>query len=173
MCPENSALSALVLDVYTGKKTFGTCTCEACQYEGFLTSVKPCGVKLPSFIGPVPTGLGSANVAGLLTDFQMCSGTIAVPAMDCRLVNCGVAKLSTTLLPDALTWSYFTPLRLTAAVFFSMLKVKTTSAGVNGWPSFHFTPWRIAKVRGFPPLDHAYDVASHGQDFGGATRLNW
>src|SRR6476661_4567190 len=134
MCPENSALSALVLDVYTG--------------------MKPFGVKLASFIGPVPTGLGSTNVAGLPIDFQMCSGTIAVPAMDCRLVNCGVAKLSTTLLPDALTWSYFTPLRLTAAVFFSMLKVKTTSAGVNGWPSFHFTPWRIAKVSVFPPLDH-------------------
>ena len=117
--------------------------------------MKPCGVKLPSFIGPVPTGLGSANVAGLPTDFQMCSGTIAVPAMFCRLVNCGVAKVSTTLLPDALTLSYFTPLRLTAALAFSMLKVKTTSAGVNGWPSFHFTPWRIAKVSVFPPLDHA------------------
>ena len=112
-------------------------------------------MKLPSFIGPVPTGLGSANVAGLLTDFQMCSGTIAVPAMDCRLVNCGVAKLSTTLLPDAVTLSYFTPFRLTAALAFSMLKVKTTLAGVNGWPSFHFTPWRIAKVSVFPPLDHA------------------
>jgi len=37
------------------------------------------------------------------------------------------------VVADALTWSYFTPFRLTAALAFSMLKVKTTSAGVNGW----------------------------------------
>src|SRR5262249_33498355 len=103
----------------------------------------------------------------------MCLGTIPVPAMDCRLVNCGVAKVSTTLLPDTLTPSYLTPLRLTAASDFSMLKVKATSSGVNAWPSFHFTPWRIAKVSVFPPLDHAYDVASHGVYLGGAARLNW
>src|SRR5215467_11131039 len=99
----------------------------------------------------------------------MCSGTIAVPAMDCRLVYCGVAKVSTTLLPDALTPLYLTPFRLTAASFFSMLKVKTTSSGVSGWPSFHFTPWRIAKVSVFPPLDHWYEVASHGVYLGGAA----
>ena len=42
------------------------------------------------------------------------------------------------------------------------LKVKATSAGVNGWPSFHFTPWRIVKVIDLPPLPQVYAVASHG-----------
>jgi hypothetical protein len=60
ICPENNALIAPVLDAYTGKKTLGTLTPEACQKSAFLTSVKPCGVKLPSLKGPIPTGLASA-----------------------------------------------------------------------------------------------------------------
>src|SRR6266568_2063022 len=161
ICPENSALSAPVLDVYTGKKTFGTLTLEACQKSGFLTSVKPCGVKLPSLKGPVPTGLASAKVAGLPALLQMACGTIAVPAIDCRLANWAVGKVSTTVLPDALTVEIFRPFRLIAALAFIRLKVKATSAGVNAVPLFHFTPWRIVKVIVFPPLDQAYDVASH------------
>ena len=73
-----------------------------------------------------------------------------------------MGKLSTTLLPDVFTLVIFRPLRLTDVLFFIRLKVKATSAGVNAVPSFHFTPWRIAKVIVLPPLDHAYDVASHG-----------
>src|ERR1039457_2240066 len=36
--------------------------------------VKPCGLNLSSMNGPVPTGLGSANVVGSPTDCQMCWG---------------------------------------------------------------------------------------------------
>jgi hypothetical protein len=51
--------------------------------------VKPCGVKLPSTYGPVPTGFASAKVAGLPTLLQIDCGTIAVPAISSRLVYCG------------------------------------------------------------------------------------
>src|SRR5262249_26496351 len=146
---------ALVLDVYTGKKTFGTCTWEACQYEGFLTSVKPCGVKLPSFIGPVPTGLGSANVAGSLIDFQMCSGTIAVPAMDCRLGNCGVGKGAPLCCPDGSASCSFPLFGSPAALFSSKLRENHPPAGANGWASSHSPPGGTEKGGFYPPLDHA------------------
>src|SRR5260370_30146599 len=121
ICPANRALSAPVLDTYTGKKTFGTLTLEACQKPGFLTSEKPCGVKLPSLNGPVPTGVGSTKVAGLPALLQTACGTMAVPAIDCRLVNCGGGKLGTTVLPDERPLEIFRPLGLIVALFFTRL----------------------------------------------------
>ena len=66
-----------------------------------------------------------------------------------------LGNVSVTVLPEVLTLEMFRPSRLTAALFFSMLNVKATSAGVSGVPLFHFTPWRIVKVIVLPPLDHA------------------
>ena len=103
----------------------------------------------------MPTGFGSAKVAGLPALLQIACGTIAVPAIFSRLVYWAVGKVSVTVLPEVLTLEIFRPPRLTDALFFTRLKVKATSAGVNGVPSFHFTPWRIVKVIDLPPLDQA------------------
>ena len=56
---------------------------------GFFFRVKPCGVKVPSMNGPVPTGFGSAKVAGLPALPQIACGTMAVPAIYSRLAYCG------------------------------------------------------------------------------------
>src|SRR5580693_4534099 len=116
--------------------------------------MKPCGVKLLSMYGPVPTGFGSVKVPGFWP-FHCDCGTIAWPAMFSRLVYWDVGKLSVTVLPDVLTLEMVRPPLLIEAFFFTRLKVKATSAGVSGVPLFHFTPWRIVKVIVLSPLDHA------------------
>ena len=40
--------------------------------------------------------------------------------------------------------------------------MNATSAAVNGWPSFHFTPLRIVNVSVLLPSLQAQAVASHG-----------
>jgi hypothetical protein len=62
--------------------------------------------------------------------------------------------VSVTLLPDEVTLLIVSPFRFSALLDFSRLYVNTTSAGVNGVPLFHFTPWRIANVSDLPPLPH-------------------
>ena len=90
-----------------------------------------------------------------LAPFHCDCGTIAWPAMFSRLVYWAVGKVSVTVLPEVLTLEIFRPSRFTAVLFFSMLNVKATSAGVIAVPLFHFTPWRIVKAIVLPPLDHA------------------
>ncbi len=85
-----------------------------------------------------------------------------MPAISSRLVYWEVGNVSVTVLPDVLTLEMDRPSMLMAVLLLSRLKVKATSAGVNGVPLFHFTPCRIVKAIVLPPLDHAYDVASHG-----------
>ena len=116
--------------------------------------MKPCGVKLPSMYGPVPTGFASVKVAGL-TPLHCAFGTIAWPAISSRLVYWDVGNVSVTVLPDVLTLEMVRPPLLIDALVFTRSKVKATSAGVNGVPLFHFTPWRIVKVIVLSPLDHA------------------
>ena len=87
---------------------------------------------------------------------------MADPPMLWMLAYCGVGKFTETLLPELVTLEMFRPCRLMAGYFLISLKVKTTSAGVNGVPSFHLTPWRMVNVIVLPPLDQAYFVASHG-----------
>src|SRR5580693_843781 len=107
--------------------------------------MKPCGVQLPSTYGPVPTGFGSAKVAGL-TLLHCAFGTIAWPAISFRLPYWDVGNVSATVLPDVLTLEMFRPPLLIAVLAFTRSKVKATSAGVSAVPLFHFTPWRIVKV---------------------------
>ncbi len=116
--------------------------------------MKPCGVKLPSMYGPVPTGFASVKVPGL-TPFHCDFGTIAWPAISSRLVYWDVGNVSVTVLPDVLTLEMVRPPLLIDALAFTRSKVKATSAGVSGVPLFHFTPWRIVKVIVLSPLDHA------------------
>src|SRR5215471_20208773 len=124
--------------------------------------MKPCGVKLSSLKGPVPTRFGLTNVAGFLTLPQIDCGTTAMPAICCRLVYCAVGKVTVTSLPDVLTLEMSRPPRLIAELFFIMLNVKATSAGVRGLPLLHLTPVLIVKVICLPPLPQAYFVASQG-----------
>src|SRR3984885_15680065 len=122
--------------------------------------------------GPVPTGVASVKVPGF-TPFHWAFGTIDCPAISSRLVYWDVGKLSVTVLPDVLTLVRVRPPLLIDALAFTILKVKATSAGVSGVPLFHFTPWRIVKVIVLSPLDHAYDVATHGYWIVGEARSNW
>ena len=79
-------------------------------------------------------------------------------------MNDGVLNVITTVCGfGALTMlSKLIPPVLICGFFFSMLKVKATSALVNGLPSDHVTPLRRWKVRVLLSLDHAHDLASHG-----------
>ena len=52
--------------------------------------------------GPVPTGLASVKVAGLVIELQIACGRIASPAMFSRLVYWAVGKFTVTVSP---TWS--------------------------------------------------------------------
>ncbi len=104
--------------------------------------------------GPVPTGLASANVAGLPALLQIALGTMAVPAISSRLVYCGVGNVSVTVLPEVLTLEMLRPPRLIDALAFTRSKVKATSAGVSAEPLLHFTPERIVKVICLPLSPH-------------------
>ena len=90
---------------------------------GFFFSVNPCGVKLCSMYGPVPTGVASANVAGLPALLQMALGTMAVPAISSRLVYCGLENVSVTVLADVVTLEMLSPPRLIDALAFTRSKV--------------------------------------------------
>jgi hypothetical protein len=86
------------------------------------------------------------NLTGSETADQMCSGTIGVCAIVAANGTLGDLNVIVTSLPLADTPAICdqTPLPSRAGYFFSRLKVNTTSAGVNGLPSLHLTPWRIA-----------------------------
>ncbi len=63
----------------------------------------------------------------------------------------GALKLTVTSLPDAATLATcaHTPFVSRAGYFLSRLKVNTTSAGVSGLPSLHFTPCRMVNTSVF------------------------
>ena len=69
----------------------------------------------------MPTGFGSANVAGFLTLLQIACGRIGTPAICCRLVYCAEGKVSVTVLPEVLTLLIASPPRLIDAFFFTRL----------------------------------------------------
>ncbi len=111
--------------------------------------------------GPVPTGLGSANVAGSCFD-QMCAGTMNVWPMRNRLAYCGWLNVSTAwpgLGAVALTGTGVPSVASPFAVLI-MLKVKATSLAPNGFPSLQRTPCRMLSVRVLPPFDQLSPVAS-------------
>src|SRR6185437_67976 len=116
--------------------------------------VNPCELNLPSTNGPVPTGVGSLNVAGLLSEAQTCCGTIWVCRISGRLAYSGALKFSVAVLPDAVALvGTGVAGTLRAGNFLIRLKVKATSAALNGLPSLHFTPDRVVMARVLPPLD--------------------
>ena len=69
----------------------------------------------------MPTGFGSAYVAGFLTLLQIACGRIGTPATSCRLVYCAEEKVSVTVLPEVLTLLMGSPPRLMDAFFFTRL----------------------------------------------------
>src|SRR6516162_6881913 len=115
----------------------------------------PCGVNLSRTYGPVPTGLASPYVAGLLTDCQMCWDTMGWVPIRYMLPACGWAKLSTTVLgPVAVALvGAGVPVWASAGFLASRLKVNATSAALNDWPSLHFTPDLVVRVSVLPPLE--------------------
>src|SRR5437870_11710591 len=102
----------------------------------------PCGVNLSRTYGPVPTGLASAYVAGLLTGCQTCWDTMAWVPMRKKLPACGAAKLSTTVFgPVAVALvGAGVPGWASAGFLMSRLKVKASSDALNGLTSLNFTP---------------------------------
>ncbi len=95
--------------------------------------------------GPVPTGWVLVKFAGFETVDQMCLGTIGVCAIVAANGTSGALKVMVTSLPaaeTAVTCDQI-PLLSSAGYFFSRSNVNTTSAGVSGVPSLHFTPGRI------------------------------
>src|SRR5262249_16490531 len=97
--------------------------------------------------GPVPTGLGSANVAALTVD-QMCCGTMNVWAIRNRFAYSAWLNFSTAVLgvgAVALTGTGV-PSVCSPLVVLIMLNVKATSLAVNGLPSFHWTFCRMSRV---------------------------
>src|SRR5713226_8402326 len=103
--------------------------------------------------GPVPTGLGSANLVGSPTVDQMCCGRMLTCPMRNRFAYSGFGKVSVTELPDAEALvGIGVPTMLSAGVLMSRLNVYATSAALNGLPSFHFTPCRMVRVSVLPPF---------------------
>src|SRR6516164_2163226 len=81
-----------------------------------------------------------------------------------RLPACGVANLMTAVLGPvavALTGAGV-PVWAREGFLASRLKVKATSAALNGLPSLHLTPDRVVRVSVLPPSEKAYVVASIG-----------
>ena len=72
---------------------------------------------MPRVYGPVPTGLASVNVAGLLTEPQTDCGRIARPAMFSRFMYWAVGKFTVTVSPLVVTMEMSRPPRLIAACF--------------------------------------------------------
>src|SRR5450432_267230 len=128
-----------------GNSTCVGTTLLACQYVGFLASAYCVGANEAKVYGPVPTGFVLANFVGSATDAHRCSGTIGVCAIVPAKGTLGVLNVTVTSFPEAVIALIccHTPCRSRAGNFFSRLKVNTTSAGVKGVPSLHFTFWRI------------------------------
>ncbi len=93
----------------------------------------------------------------------MCWGTIGVCAIVAANGTSGALKVIVTSLPEAETPVICDqiPLLSSAGYFFSRSKVKTTSAGVKGVPSLHFTPCRIVYTS-VVGLVNLYPVARNG-----------
>jgi hypothetical protein len=104
--------------------------------------------------GPVPTGLGSVNVAGFTVD-QMCSGTMNVCAIRNRFANSGWLNFSTAVFASGAVALSGTgvPSVVRPLLCLIMLKVKATSAALNGLPSFHCTLGRVLRVSVLPSAD--------------------
>src|SRR5882762_5747715 len=142
----SSWLVAWLLD-WAGNTTSDGAIFAACQYVGFFFSEYCVGANLSSVNGPVPTGLVLVNFAGSGTDDHRCSGTIGVLATTPAKGTLGALNVTVTSLPDVATPVICaqTPLPSSAGYFLIRLNVNTTSAGVNGVPSLHFTFCRIVK----------------------------
>src|SRR5262245_9425141 len=120
--------------------------------------------------GPVPTGLGSAQVSGCAAASpvsKMCLGTM--PTWLAKLKKYGSAaalNVIVTWLPLAVTLCRPAPVhsayRSVAGTRFIRLKVNATSSALNAWPSFHFTPSRMVKTMDVLSSLHLYDEASIG-----------
>ena len=121
------------------------------------------GAKLPSMNGPVPTGWVLVKSAGSLIFDQMCSGTIGTCAIVPANGTSGALNVNVTSLPEVETPEICAqiPVVSSAGYFFSRLNVNTTSAGVKGVPSLHFTSGRIVNTR-VVELVNLYPVARNG-----------
>src|SRR6476620_9585264 len=88
----------------------------------------------------------------------------------------GVGNVRTTVFVPVAVAEVGTGVPLTSAVaacFLIRLKVNATSAALNAWPSLHFTPDRVVKVRVLASDDHWKAVASIGTGaWVGCIRLN-
>src|SRR6266550_1813341 len=129
--------------------------------------------------GPVPTGFGSSQVSGWAAPApveKMCFGTM--PTWLAKLKKYGPAgwlNLIVTCLPLAVTLVSPAPVhsayRSVDGTFFIRLNVYSTSAALNGCPSFHVTPSRTVKTIDFLSGVHWYDDASIGVSFWSCSRL--
>src|SRR5579862_4308714 len=83
-----------------------------------------------------------------------------------KSVGAEVAKVITTVLwSEAVTLASLVQRPLgsaSVAYVLIILKVKTTSCEVKGWPSDQVTPERRVKVSVLPSVDHWWPVASTG-----------
>ena len=88
----------------------------------------------------------------------------------------GVGNVSATVFGPVAVAELTVGVPLTSAVaayFLIRLKVNATSAALNAWPSLHFTPDRVVRVRVLPSADHEELVASIGTGaWVGFIRLN-
>ena len=116
-----------------------------------------------SLNGPVPTGFSLRSVVGSLMSFQMCSGTIAWLASTAgSCMKDFDLKVSTAVSSDVAFAVAARPDGFSAGVFETRLNVNATSFAVNGWPSFHFTSWRILMVSSVPAAFQEKPDASTG-----------
>src|ERR1700722_414243 len=94
----------------------------------------------------------------------MCCGTICVRRMKKRFASWGCANVSTAVVASgavAVTGIGVAGV-LMAGNFLIRLKVKATSAALNGLPSLHFTPGRVVIVSVLPSADQEYFSPSLG-----------
>ena len=88
-----------------------------------------CAENWETTYGPVPIGLGSANVAGFEIPCQMCWGTMYMPPIRNRFAYSGWLKVSTAVVAFgavALSGTGGGAFRVSDALFFSRLKLKAT-----------------------------------------------
>src|SRR3954451_13860682 len=128
-----------------------------CQYDGLAVYWMLFGLHGLTSKGPVPTGFWSAQVSGCFAAapvLQMCLGTMPIWSAKVKKYGCGALSNDiVTVLPDAVTLFSPAPFQREYTSVpgnsLSVSKVKTTSSGVNGWPSLHVTPERIVKTIDF------------------------
>jgi hypothetical protein len=111
----------------------------------FFFSVYWFGPNVSTTYGPVATGFSFAQVSGSVTSFQMCSGTISCWLMMYAAGTSAAFRWKTTVSPFTSIESMccHSPWVSRAGVALIRLNVKSTSAGVNGFPSDQVTPLRI------------------------------